>query len=257
MRNLLGLLQYLSPKGGLAEVTAHLDAGGDPRVHDNTALRWACYVGNFDLVERLITGNQGTSEYPGLTAADARAHENYALRAACAFGYLNVLDRLLALGLTADDARAYDNEALRTSCSRGYLAVLERLISLGLTADDARADDNYALRASEHRAVVARLLELGVEPTPAALVCLCHRGRLRSSQASEDGDDDDGDDDDGDDDDGDDDDGEWTRRLWRAVERWDGSPDLQVAESGLTPPQLEAWETAKVRACPRGLRFVD
>ena len=77
--------------------------------------------------------------------------------------------------------------------------------------------------------MVARLLELGVVPTPEALVCL-------SRQVDDD---------------------EWSQRLWRAIERWEGSQALHTAESGMWPDQLEAWETAKAVARPCRLDFSD
>ena len=262
MRAYCDLVNFPGPEGELAEVITHLDAGGDPRAHNNTALCWACSFGHLDVVERLLS--------LGLTAVDARTHSNFALRNACLFGHLDVVERLLSLGLTADDARAHNNEALRWACTYGYLAVLERLIEIGLTADDARADDNGALRMAcrvghldvlerlivlgltandarardnyalqmacihRHRAVVARLLELGVVPTPYALV-LCGAGHQVDDDTEYD----------------------WPQRLWRAVDRWEGSQELAVAESKLTPPQLESWETAKARARPSALRFAD
>ena len=229
------VLIYRDPEDALAEVVVHLDAGGDPRAHDNTALVLACLYGRLDILDRLLTGYPGVSGYPGLTADDARAGDNRALRWASLNGHLAVVERLLSLGLTLADARAHNNFALRLACVRGHINILERLIELGLGVADARVGNNFALVwacKNGHHAVVARLLELGVEPTPYALV-LCGAGRQ------------------------DENDDEWTQRLWRAVVRWEGSQELAVAESGLTPAQHEAWVDAKDLARPSRLRFSD
>ena len=110
-----------------------------------------------------------------------------------------------------------------------------RLIKLGLGAADARAHNNWALRlASENNdyEVVARLLELGVEPTPAAL-------RSLTAYACEDDDEDEDDDDDEDEDEADD---ERKDRLRRAIERWRETPELAAAKAALTPTEQEEWE---------------
>ena len=166
----------------------------DVRASRCGALWLSCTHGHLAAVERLIG--------LGLTADDARGCG--ALQGACEFGYLDVVERLLALGLTADDARANDSEALHMACARGHLAIVDRLISLGLTAGDTRSGIHanrtlfaacqgghlgvvnrlielglgladipvYALTEAgvlSHAEVVARLIEVGAEPTPQAL----------------------------------------------------------------------------------------
>ena len=220
----LGELLRLPDAVAHAEITAHLDAGGDLRARDYTLLHWACVRGRLDLLERLIG--------LGLTANDARAVRNYALRGACQFGHLAVVNRLIELGLNAVDARAQNNFALRYACFYGHLAVIERLIELGLDAADARVDDNYTLRVAcfyGHHAVVARLLELGVEPTPAALRSLTAYACAEDDERAD--------------------------RLRRAVERWRDTSELAAAEAALTPPEQDEWE--KVKPQWSSLRYAD
>ena len=171
----------LRHKAALAEVTAHLAGGGDPRAHDNTAARWACYTGRLDILERLIAGTPG---YPGLTAADLRADNAYALRAACHNGHAAVVRRLVAgdLGLTAADARADDNAALRSASFYGYYDIVVLLFELDLTAADARACDNEAFRMAcgqGHLAVAELFIERGLGAADGrALVLACEQGCL-------------------------------------------------------------------------------
>ena len=226
MRALFDLL-WLPVETTYAELATHLDAGGDPRAHDNTPLRWACRYGHLDLLERLIE--------LGLDANDARMYNCEALRWAYGHGHLAVVVRLIALGLDGDDARAVDNDALHWACENGHLAVVERLLDLGLTADDARADDDHALHLAcinNHHSVAARLLELGVEPTPAALRSLTAYACEYACEYDEDDRDD---------------------RLRRAVERWRDTPALEAAEDELEPAELDAWAVAR----PSRLRFAD
>ena len=112
----LGELIQLPNADAHAEITAHLDAGGDLRARDYTLLHWACVRGRLDLLERLIG--------LGLTVVDARLVDNGALREACAYGQLAVVNRLIELGLNAVDARAQNNFALRYACFYGHLAVV-------------------------------------------------------------------------------------------------------------------------------------
>ena len=98
-------------------------------------------------------------------------------------------------------------------------------------------DDSYALRlacANGYHAVVARLIELGVEPTPAALRSLTAYARA-DARAN--------------------DDEERADRLRRAVERWRDTQSLAAAEAALTPPEQEEWEEAKPRWS--SLRYAD
>lgn len=199
-------LEEAGPVLAHAEITSHLDAGGDPRDDESAALHIACQFGLLGLFERLLAT---------LAIEDVRTCDNYALRAACEHGHLDIAERLIQFGLGLADALALDNYAMRAACGVGNLAVVEWLLALGLgreLAADTRPLELASLPGCP--AIVATLLEHGARPVSRALQCLSIAGTPLALQR-------------------------------RAFEPWLGSPELASAEAGLGPRTAAAWAAAK------------
>jgi len=130
-----------------------------PAADGATALHWAAYADDADLVDRLIRAG-----------ADARAANQYGvtpLSLACANGSLGIVDRLLEAGADPNGALPEGETPLMTAARAGSVAVVERLIASGA---DVNARERYRgqtalmwAAAQEHPAVIRVLVTHGAD----------------------------------------------------------------------------------------------
>ncbi|KXZ41528.1 hypothetical protein GPECTOR_413g259 [Gonium pectorale] len=160
------LLQYAATSDQVEVLRALLEAGADPRVNANTALRTAVLMGNEDMVAALLAAgaDAGAIGYPELSRVTST-------------GRTSLLRRLLEAGV---DPNARGGMPLFNAAVNRHEGAVRLLLAAGA---DPRVGDGLALMAAcrgGHVAVVAAFLDAGVPPT--ALDCRALAAAVEAGQ---------------------------------------------------------------------------
>jgi ankyrin repeat protein len=159
-------------------VRAGLSAGIDPNVKDETgltALTWASFNGNSEVVETLLRNGADMNMPSGFPARPSYGDQDWtALTAAAARGHIDVVRTLLASGANTKVTTSRGETALALAASRGYDSVVKMLLEKGAEinprSDRTRGRASYDTRipladaaAAGHVSTVEILLAAGAE----------------------------------------------------------------------------------------------